>query len=289
MTASQPSAPERPGFWQRRRLRRRRIKVSFALRLYNEVLGLDHLHYGLWDGEPLTLEGMASAQERYAERLAAMIPEGVRTILDVGCGTGSFSAELKRRGYQVEGLSPDPHQQKLYAERVGEPFHLARFQDFQNEGEKTFDLVMMSEVAQYIWLPKFFPAVGRVVRGGYLLLADYFRIPSGGELPEGSGHPLEAFLEEAERHGLELLERIDITDQTAPTLDLGRRIVDSHLEPAARLLAETARSRHPWIYAALRAVLRRRVAKLVEEREFLDGEAFKATRRYLILSYRVPS
>lgn len=287
MSESAISPARRPGFWERRRLRKKRIKVSVALRLYSEVLGLDHLHYGLWDGEPLTLEGMGSAQERYAERLASYIPDGVRTILDVGCGTGSFSAELKERGYRVEGLSPDPHQQELYAERVAEPFHLTRFQD--HELTKTYDLVMMSEVAQYIWLPKFFPAVKRTVRGGgHVLLADYFKIPVNGELPEGSGHPLESFLEEADRHGLEVLEREDITEATVPTLDLARKLLSQHIEPAVRLLGETLEERHPWIYIVGRALLRRRFATLIGARDFLDGEAFRRSRRYLVLLFRVP-
>lgn len=286
MSTTTPSPAERPGFLERRRRRRRRIKESFALRLYNEVLGLPHLHYGLWDGEPLTLEGMASAQERYAERLASYIPEGVTAILDVGCGTGAFSVELKSRGYRVEGLSPDPHQQKLYAERVGEPFHLTRFQDF--EPVTSYDLVMMSEVAQYIWLPKFFPAVRRVAPGGHLLLADYFRITAGGERAEGSGHPLEAFMEEAERHGSTLIEREDVTEAAAPTLELGRRLVDRFVEPGLKLLGETVESRHPWIYALGRAAFGRRLAKLDRGRDFLDAETFKKTRRYLILLFRVP-
>jgi SAM-dependent methyltransferase len=287
LTYTTPPTAGRPGFWERRRRRRRRIKESFALRLYNEVLGLPHLHYGLWDGEPLTLEGMAAAQERYAEHLAASIPEGVATILDVGCGTGAFSAELERRGYRMEGLSPDPHQQRLYAERVGEPFHLARFQDFAPE--KTYDLVMMSEVAQYIWLPKFFPAVRRAAAGGHLLLADYFRIAAGGELLPGSGHPLETFMAEAERHGFTLLEREDVTEAAAPPLDLGRRLVDRWVEPGLRLLGETVESRHPWVYALGRTLFGRRLAELDRGRDFLDGEAFKKTRRYLILLFRVPA
>lgn len=282
---SSPAAGGRPGFWERRRRRRQRIKTSLALRVYSEVFGLDHLHYGLWDDEPLTLDGMRSAQERYAERLARAIPEGVETILDVGCGVGSFSAQLKARGYRVEGLSPDPHQQRLYAERVGEPFHLARFQDFVPA--RTYDLVMMSEVAQYVWLPKFFPAVRRAAPDGYLLLADYFRVPVAGELPGGSGHPLDAFLAEAERHRVELLEREDVTDATAPTLDLAAKLLAEHVGPALRIAAETAAERHPWLYALGRLFLRRRFEKALAGREFLDGEAFKKTRRYLLLLFRV--
>ncbi|HEX9732480.1 MAG TPA: class I SAM-dependent methyltransferase [Thermoanaerobaculia bacterium] len=288
MSGATPSSStaERPGFWERRRRRRRRIKTSVALRLYSEVFHLDYLHYGLWDGEPLTLEGMRAAQERYAERLARAIPAGVASILDVGCGTGSLSALLKARGYRLEGLSPDPHQQRLYAERVGEPFHLARFQDFVPA--RTCDLVMMSEVAQYVWLPKLFPAVRRAAPQGYLLLADYFRQrAAGGALPAGSGHPLDDFLDQAERHRCELLEREDVTDAAAPTLELAGKLVDLYVEPAASILADAVASRHPWLFALGRSLLRRRFARLIAGREFLDATTFKKTRRYLLLLFRI--
>lgn len=268
------------------RKKRRRIKVSVALRFYNEILGLDHLHYGLWDGEPLNREGLRSAQDRYAERLASLIPEGVETILDVGCGTGAFSRSLRENGYEIEGLSPDPHQQKLYAERVGRPFHLSRFQDF--EPTKTYDLVMMSEVAQYIWLPSFFPAVRRVAPGGHLLLADYFKIEVDGRLPDGSGHPLEAFRAEAEKNGLELFHEEDITDATAPTLELAKKWIEEHVDPALGLAHDAIADRHPWIFRIGRAILARRFKKLIEGREFIDPEVFRKARRYLVLGFRVP-
>lgn len=266
----------------------KRIKVSFALRFYREVFGLDHLHYGLWDGEPVTFEGLRSAQERYAERLAGLIPEGTRTVLDVGCGTGSFSAALKGRGYRVEGLSPDPHQQKLYGERVGEPFHLVRFQDF--DVPHPYDLVVMSESVQYIWLPSYFPAVRRAIRaGGHLLLADYFRVrEEGGELPGGSGHDLEAFLSNAEEAGLSLVHREDITEQVLPTLELGRDWMEKHLDPFLGLMNDTLTARFPWIYGLLRFFLRRRAEReLGKIHELLDVEEFRRTRRYLILLYQV--
>ncbi len=268
--------------------RTKRIKVSFALRFYSEVFGLDHLHFGLWDGEPLTFDGLRSAQARYAERLGALVPEGALSILDVGCGTGSFSESLKRRGFQVEGLSPDPHQQELYAERVDEPFHLVRFQDF--DAPHPYDLVVMSESVQYIWLPSYFPAVRRTVKGGgHLLLADYFRVrQEDGELPEGSGHDLEAFLRMAEEAGLRLVHREDVTAQVTPSLELGREWMEKHADPFLALMNDTLTQRYPRSYGLLRLVLRRRAEReLGKIRELVDSEAFQRTRRYLFLLYRV--
>jgi MPBQ/MSBQ methyltransferase len=94
--------------WILRRPSKRRVKIATSLRFLHEVLGLERLHYGLWDGEDLDLDGLRAAQERYSERLRSWIPEGVSSILDVGAGVGTDALELSRAGYEVEGLSPDP-------------------------------------------------------------------------------------------------------------------------------------------------------------------------------------
>ena len=119
-----------------------------VLRLYAEVLGLEHLHYGLWDGDPFNLDGLKAAQQRYTEHLTSQIGSGVRSILDCGCGIGTTALMLKQRGYDVEALTPDEAQKKTVEERTGLTCHLARFQDFRPE--PAYDLVLMSESCGYI-------------------------------------------------------------------------------------------------------------------------------------------
>ncbi len=264
----------------------RKVKVSSALRFYHEVLGLDHLQYGLWDSEPLTLEGLKSAQERYADTLHSWIPEGVRTILDIGAGTGAGSRKLKGRGYEVEGLSPDPHQQKLYTRRVERPFHLARLQEF--EPAKLYDLALMSESAQYVWLDVFFDNVRKVAAGGYLLLADYFvTVPDAGELGK-SGHPLEVFLERAEAEGFELLRREDITERVAPTLDLGRLYLDEYIDPTLEIVLDAVEHKVPRLFRLARPLLKKELKKLEQLHRTVDSAEFQHLKRYLILLFRVP-
>jgi len=49
----------------------------------------EHLHYGLWPEDlPVTARNLAQAQQNYEDHIVSHIPPGVRTILDVGCGTG---------------------------------------------------------------------------------------------------------------------------------------------------------------------------------------------------------
>jgi MPBQ/MSBQ methyltransferase len=266
--------------------RRQPVKVSTSLRLMREVLDLDHLHFGLWQGEPLDLDGLKAAQERYAEKLCDWVPEGVRSILDVGCGTGSMALRLRDRGYEVEGLAPDPYLGEVFSERTGLPFHLARFQEF--EPERRYDLVLMSESAQYIWLDSLFPHVCRVSPDGYLLLADYFVVENDGSPAARSGHPLDRFLERAAEHGCELVRREDVTEQAAPTLALASSWLDRYGLRIAAVLAERAQRRNPWLYAlGERMVGHRMRRKIEQERSLCDPEVFLRLKRYELMLYRV--
>lgn len=280
---------ERPGVLRRLAERRspRRVKVSTALRFYHEVLGLDHLHYGLWNGEPFDLAGLKKAQDRFSRQLCDWVPPGVGSVLDVGCGIGSTTLMLRGEGYDVEGLSPDPYHRDAFVRRVGAPFHLSRFQEFRPE--RRYDLVLMSESAQYIWLDRLFPSVRRAAAaGGHLLVADYFTVDGTTGVLARSGHPLAAFLEEAERAGLVLERREDVTDRVAPTLDLARSWLHSYVEPCLSIASESFRGRHPYLSRLGRWLLRGRLEKMRDLRTLVDSERFREHKRYLLLLFRVP-
>ncbi len=257
-----------------------------GLRFYHEILGLDHLQYGLWEGEPLNLDGLRSAQERYAQTLHSWIPEGVETVLDVGCGTGASAAGLLEKGYRVEGVSPDPYQKQLVERRTGMPFHLARLQEF--EPTKLYDLAMMSESAQYIWLDVFFPNALKVAAGGYLLIADYFVIVDE-KLPERSGHPLGPFLEQAERHGFELERREDVTQRVLPTLDVARGFLERYAFPTADMLLEFWEYDRPRSVRFVRWLVNKFTGKELKKLKYMiDRSEFQRTKQYLFLLFKVP-
>lgn len=266
----------------------RAVKTSLSLQFLHRVLGFEHLHYGLWqEDDPLTREGLERAQERYAGRLVSLIPEGTARVLDVGAGVGTTALRLLERGIEVEGLSPDPYQQEVFEQRVGRPFHLGRFQEL--ETERPYDLILMSESAQYVWLDSLFPAVLRSARpGGWLLLADYFVLERDGSELTKSGHVLEAFLERAESAGLVLEHREDITRAVLPTLRLGREWIGRYVESTVELLDENVRTRRPWLHRLLRGALRGQVRKAQRTLALLDDEAFARTKCYEIQRYRLP-
>lgn len=267
--------------------RTRAVKESTALRILHDVLGLQHLHYGLWEGETLDRAGLEAAQSRYADRVEALIPADARSLLDVGAGTGAMARRLVDRGFEVEGLSPDPHQMRLFRERVGRPFHLGRFQEFVPPHE--YDVLLMSESAQYIWLHAFFPSVLRAAPGGSLVIADYFRRDDAQEASEPSGHPMGAFLRAARDAGCTLEHREDITEGVLPTLALARSWLDRHVEPAIRLTAEVAERRYPLLSRLAAPFVRPRARRLDDLRRLLDPEAFRRSKTYELLRFRVPA
>ncbi len=273
--------------WLRRR-RPRPVKVNTALRFYHQILGFDHLHYGLWQDDPLTLAGLKAAQERYARYLSSWIPPGITSILDVGCGAGATALMLTASGYTVEGLSPDPYQQQLFTRRTELPFHLVRFQDFQPG--RRYDLVMMSESCQYIWFDHLFPAIKKTASGGFFLVADYFRkeaVNGRGPLAK-SGHPMAAFFREAERHGLTLVRQEDITKQVLPTLDLAQLWLDRYVDPCLEIVTDSLGARHPHLLRLARWLFRGRLRQLSEAKQLVDSAEFSRLKRYLIALFQVP-
>lgn len=258
------------------------VKGKTALRIYHEILGLEDLHFGLFSqDDPLTMEGLKVAQKRYTDALCEFVPQDVHRILDVGCGTGSVSLALTQRGYQVEGLSPDSYQQKIYTERTGLPFHLNWFEKFVPD--QTYDLVLMSESAQYIPLDQLFPAISRVCPIGPVVLADFFVAQLGAGELSVRGHKLEEFKTQAENAGLRLTQERDITEAAARTLDLAKHWIDRYAVPSLRLINENYGSRHPVLFRVARWLLRNRRIEWEKTLQQVDSQRFCEAKRYLIM------
>jgi 2-polyprenyl-3-methyl-5-hydroxy-6-metoxy-1,4-benzoquinol methylase len=261
------------------------LKNDRALRFYNDVLGLERLHYGLWQqDEDLSFDNLKTAQLRYEKLLIDQIPPGSKTILDVGCGTGAMSQTLKQLGFQVEGLSPDINQKQSYSDKVGTEFHQTRFEDYSPKHQ--FEVIMMSESCQYIPLHRLFDQVkATLANQGTWIVCDYFVHNGATGKLAASGHNLEAFLTKATQHGFELLKQQDITSNVTPTLDLGRDFVNRCML-AAEIGAEKARSKYPIVTKLLSKLLRKKIAKAKRELDLLDAKAFAEAKSYQLLVFK---
>ncbi len=260
---------------------------DFGYRFYVDVLRLEHVHYGLWAGEALTLEGFRVAQQRYAETIADLFPKGVTSVLDVGCGTGGNAATLTARGYEVEGLSPDAFHGRLFREKTGLTFHECKFEEFRSA--RRYDAICMSESSQYVPLDGLFDAVLRALEpGGYLVLSDYFALIKDGSPATKSGHLLSSFLAAAEKSGMQMEFERDVTEETAPTLDLSCQLLNRYIVPTVRLTMQHWRSRHPRLLRIGLWLARRFLENVEARKETLDSQAFREKKTYRMYRFRGP-
>lgn len=256
-----------------------------SLRFYNEVLGLDHLHYGLWKpDEELTLANLKTAQLRYEDFLLERLPGDARSVLDVGCGTSAMTRRMLARGLDVEGLSPDVTQKDVFTRTLSVPFHHCRFEDFK--ATRRYDCVVMSESCQYIPMePMMMNVKAGLEPGGHLVICDYFVRDCASGVMAKSGHNYNSFKALAERSGLCLAEEVDITEEAARSLDLAADLARRVLV-AGDILTEKFRHKHPMLTRLALALARRKWERLSADRILIDSAAFKANKKYVYLKYR---
>ena len=263
------------------------LKINTALRFYHEILGLEQLHYGLWQGDNFDMEGLKIAQERYSEHLIAYFPEDVKVVLDVGAGTGATSEKLKNKGFDIEALSPDPYQKHLFAKNRDVHFHLSKFEEFK--ARKKYDLVLMSESCQYIPMNRLFSTVKQCAAGGYLLIDDYFITHPDDTAMSKSGHDMNTFYDMAKQNGFELLKEEDITDQAAVSLDLAKSWLNRFVLPTLELFFYSCTKKQPFMAKMVRWLMRKKVQKFNNDLMLLDAEHFKRVKRYKIMLFKVPA
>ena len=265
-------------------------KTDWGLRFYFDILKLESLHFGLWDSDPLDMEGMRKAQKRYTGQLLEMIPSGVSSVLDAGCGTGSTSRVLIDSGFETECLNPDAYQRGIAGETVGEgiPIHGEKFEDFSPG--RSYDLILMSESSQYMDTPRMAQnAFNLLDPGGYLLIADYFR-----KTPVSfykTCRVKDEFMDTLSGAGFELAELRDITEKTLPTLRLGKKVFGEYGVPVLEIISDYISGEHPLIARGGSLLLSGKLKKLryyLYEKmpDKLDEEKFRDNMEYLFLLYR---
>ncbi|MDH5182192.1 MAG: class I SAM-dependent methyltransferase [Gammaproteobacteria bacterium] len=260
-------------------------KNDRALRFYNEVLGLEHLHYGIWnDDDELTIANLKLAQKRYEDLLADNIPADVKTTLESGCGTGAMWTRMLAMGLDAEALSPDVNQMEMLTKKIKAPFHFCRFEDF--EPSKQYDMVLMSESCQYVPLDQIFSRVKRSLRSkGYWMICDYFTLDNAEGVMAKSGHNFNKFMQLARENGFELLKERDITREATRTLDFARDLVRKG-RTGVDIITEKFRHDHPLMTRFVGWLLRKKIRKLNESEELLDSKKFMAGKKYIFLLFQ---
>ena len=250
-----------------------------SLRFYNEVLGLKRLNYGIWlPDDKLSIEKLEEAQERYDNYLIDNIPDSVKSILDVGCGTGMLIKKLISLGFNAEGLSPDVTQMKNFTENINAAFHYLAFEDFSKTDQ--YDCLIMSESAQYISLEKIFENAKRALKNdGYLMICDYFLLKNAfGEISK-SGHDYEIFMNQIKNYDFTVITEDDITESVTKTLDISKDFVERAFK-GLEIVTEKVRGKHPHMSNLLFWLFKKKIEKLNKKIQLLDSNEFKKNKTY---------
>ncbi len=254
-------------------------KDDKTLRFYHEVLGLERLHYGMWQAEDeLTIAKFKEAQIRYEDFLIDNIPDKVNKILDVGCGTGIMARKLLSMGYDVEGLSPDENQKKYFADKLNAKFHNTKFEYFTETDQ--FNCLIMSESSQYIKLDKLFTNAYQALKnGGYLIICDYFVKKNATGIQSKSGHKYDSFIDKISNSGFEIIMEEDVTECVIKTLDIGKDFV-SRVQKAVEIYTGRIVKKHPYFTSFLLWIGKNKIRKCKKQLQLLDSKEFKKNKSY---------
>jgi SAM-dependent methyltransferase len=231
----------------------REFGLALGLILGRFLVRMEDLHYGYWtNGLPVEMPNLPEAQARYSDFLLSHVPPDVKTVLDVGCGSGNTARKLLDRGYEVDCLSPNTFLNQVAREAVG---HRARFFECRFEDLRTdsrYDLLLFSESFLFMRLEEAIAKALTLLKpGGYLLLSDLFKIVPDGNTAIGGGQQLAAFREAFDRAPFTKLLEVDMTAQIAPTFALLNNAYSQAVKPAYDLLMGRLRGRHPWLMKAV--------------------------------------
>ena len=250
----------------------REVGLEIGHVLGKGLFKLEHLHYGLWKkGLEPDILNLHIAQDEYCKFIISHIPAEVKSILDVGCGAGAFSKKLVDLGYKVDCVCPTEYQNRLVEKLLGQSSEVfkCKFEDIQTD--KKYDMVMFCESFQYINLDRVLDMAASLVRqGGYMLICDFFKKRFDDSCGIKGGHKFDKFMNLLKQSAFDVIEDIDITDQTAPNMDILDRATKEVMIPVVDAAERFFRSRHPVVLKILKWRYRKKIAKA--EQKYLKGK-----------------
>ncbi len=281
---------------------------ELGLVLAQQILGVDDLHYGLWDADlDLKLTNLGVAQQRYTDMLIGTLPParpGPVRVLDIGCGTGHLLAQLLDRGYQADGVVPAPNLAKLVRERLAKRPQSAstlfecRFEDFPVRAhENTYDVALFSESFQYIPMSVSLPTVHALLKpGGRLVICDFFKTEHHGDRGPGDrsfggGHRLTDFRQQIANTPFVPLRDDDITSRVSPNLDLLNDFLLNTIKPVGLTLDRYLESNYPTLSWIARKLLRKKLDRA--NYKYFSGYRNKSTferyKNYRLMVFAKPT
>jgi SAM-dependent methyltransferase len=260
---------------------------DLELELYGAIFGNDFLHYGYFDpipdsAEEISMGDVKRAMDAYATLLVSRVQPGER-VLDVGCGMGGLLSRLDAAGARPAGLTPN----RAHAAHIRERWpHLPLVEGTLEAADspllaEPFPAIVSAESFQYVDLEQGLARIGRLLApGGRWIVIDYDRLQA--DTRNKSGHLLADFEAAVGRHGMEIVERVDVTEHCIPSLAYGRLLATRFVLPLARFGAERLLLRERLLSYLLGDEVRRKLNRV--RLDTLDPDVFRREKRYLLFT-----
>lgn len=235
---------------------------ELGIALGQQLLGLQDLHYGLWDDElELNVANLAIAQRRFANLIASELPDPAVNethVLDVGHGAGYILSQLTQHGYQVDAASPSRFMLEQVKQRLADlPDSTSKVfeTEFENFPEQIYqqyyDVILFNESFCHIPMPRAFNKVKKLLKpGGLTIICDTFltddtSATTRSNTTNNTPHKLTDFYRYIEHSPFSLLRDDDITRFVAPNIELMEEFLATKLKPASETLGAYLQSNNP--------------------------------------------
>lgn len=266
------------------------VGLETGLMIFKFFLKTEYLHYGYFsEGLEADVTNLKKAQENYAELLFSHIPEGTKTILDVGCGSGKTAQQLIARGYKVDCVSPGQLLTNYARKLVGDDaeFFQCKFENIKTD--KKYDLVLFSESFQYIPMDQSIPrALALLNPGGHIMVCDFFKNDPEGKSKLGGGHQYDEWMEKKATFPITTLAEKDITAETSLTIDIVNQFNMDVLKPVWSSVWALGEDRFPFLIRMVRKMYRKKIEKM-ENKHFTGqrtGENFRNYKKYMFYLFQ---
>ena len=267
------------------------IGLEIGLVLSRFFLNTEHLHFGYWpDDLDVNLDNLKKAQDYHSEQIIHSIPKCVKTILDVGSGSGGLAEKLVDNGYQVDCVSPSEYLSKSIEQKLKKRVKVHRSTFEELVLKKKYDLIVFSESFQYVNIKRALKKIPLAVQEkGHLLICDFFRKPGTGTKPLGGSHDWKVFQDNLFEYSFTEILNKDITRETARTYDLINQIIGEVADPIRSLSAKYLESQYPKAIKFLRWYFKKKIKRInrIYFSRNMTGDMFNKLKTYRVLLYRI--
>ena len=123
---------------------------------------------------------------------------------------------------------------------------------------------------------------------GYMLICDLFKKKTLEKSDISGGHPLEIFHNIVSEYPLRLIKDMDITEETAPNIDVVSDMFKKAVHPTVILTQQLLENRYPFASKVIKWVYRKKIGK-INKKYFSgekSGENFKKFKSYRLLLFQ---